>query len=121
MFIVKLAIQPRFDKIRMCANASAVLCPLTSAASDSAAPRTAARRAPLSMGVSRQEHWSGLTCPPPGDLPDPGVKPTVFTSPALAGGFFTTGATGEAQKCLIIIQCSKEGAHVTKRVSIIPV
>ena len=121
MFIVKLAIQPRFDKIRMCVNASAVLCPLTPAVSGSAAPRTAARQAPLSMGVSRQEHWGGLTCPPPGDLPDPGIKPTFFTSPTLAGGFFTTSATWEAHKCLIIIQRSKEGAHVTKQVSIIPV
>ena len=34
-----------------------------------------AHQAPLSMGFSRQEHWSGLPCPPPGDLPDPGVKP----------------------------------------------
>ena len=36
---------------------------------------TAACQAPLSMGFSRQEHWSGLPCPPPGDLPDPGIKP----------------------------------------------
>ena len=42
--------------------------------------------APLSMGSSRQKYWSGLPCPPPGSLPDPGVN---FVSPALAGGFFT--------------------------------
>ena len=53
-------------------------------------------RAPLSMGFSRQEYWSGLLCPPPGDLPDPGIKPRSLTSPALAGGFFTTRATWEA-------------------------
>ena len=35
---------------------------------------------PLSMGFSRQEYWSGLPCPPPGDLPDPGVKPTYYVS-----------------------------------------
>ena len=52
-----------------------------------------ARPAPLSMGFSRQEYWSGLPCPPPGDLPHPGMEPT---SPALAGGFFTTSATWEA-------------------------
>ena len=52
-----------------------------------------ARQAPLSMGFSRQEYWSGLPCPPPGDLPHPGMEPT---SPALAGGFFTTSATWEA-------------------------
>ena len=38
----------------------------------------------------------GLPCPPPGDLPDPGTEPTSLMSPALAGGFFTTSATGEA-------------------------
>ena len=42
------------------------------------------------MGFLRQEHWSGLPFPPPGDLPDPGTKPTSLTSPALVGGFFTT-------------------------------
>ena len=57
---------------------------------------TVANQAPLSMGFSRQEYWSGLPCPPPGDLPDPGIEP-VFLSPALAGGFFTTSATWEAQ------------------------
>ena len=50
-------------------------------------PRTAARQAPLSMGFSRQEHWSRLPFPSPGDLPR-GVEPTSLMSPALAGGFF---------------------------------
>ena len=45
------------------------------------------------MGFSRQEYWSGLPCPPPGDLPDPGIEPVCLTSPALAGRFFTTSAT----------------------------
>ena len=45
---------------------------------------------PLSMGLSRQEYWSGLPCPPPGDLPHPGIKPVSLLSPALADGFFTT-------------------------------
>ena len=40
------------------------------------------------MGFSRQEYWSGLPCPSPGDLPDSGIKLTSLTSPALAGGFF---------------------------------
>ena len=48
------------------------------------------------MEVSRQECWSGLPCPPPGDLPNPGVEPASLVSPALTGGFFTTGATWEA-------------------------
>ena len=42
------------------------------------------------MGFSRQEHCSGLPCPPPGDLPNPEIKPTSLVSPALAGRFFTT-------------------------------
>ena len=45
------------------------------------------------MEFSRQEYWSMLPFPTPGDLPDPGIKPTSLESPALAGGFFSTGAT----------------------------
>jgi len=48
------------------------------------------------MGFSRQEYCSGLPCPPPGDLPYPGIEPASLTSPALARGFFTTSATWEA-------------------------
>ena len=59
-------------------------------------PWTEARQAPLSMGFSRQEYWSGLPIPPPGDLPDPGIEPTSLISPALAGRSFTTSATWEA-------------------------
>ena len=51
---------------------------------------TVAHQAPLSMEFSRQEYWSGLPCPPPGDLPDPGIEPKSLMSPALAGAFFTT-------------------------------
>ena len=47
-------------------------------------------------GFSRQEYWSGLPFPPPGDLPDPGIGPTSLMSPALSGGFFTTSTTWEA-------------------------
>ena len=43
-----------------------------------------------------QGYWNGLPCPPPGDLPDPAIKPESLMSPALAGGFFTTNATWEA-------------------------
>ena len=53
-------------------------------------------------GILREEYWSGLPFPPPGDLPDPGTEPTSLTSPALAGGFFTTGTTWEA--CLLIFK-----------------
>ena len=55
-------------------------------------PWTVAHQAPLSMGFSRQEHWSGLPCPPPGCLPDPGIE---HTSSVLAGEFFTTEPPGE--------------------------
>ena len=44
-------------------------------------------------GILRQEYWSGLPCLPPGDLPNPGIKPTSLKSPALAGRFFTTGTS----------------------------
>ena len=61
-----------------------------------ATPWTVARQAPLSMGFSSQEHWSGLPCPPPGDLPDLGIEAASLTSPAMAGRFFTTSAPWEA-------------------------
>ena len=53
---------------------------------------TVDRQAPLSMGFPRQEYWSGLPFPSPGELPDPGIKPTT---PALAGRFFTTEPPGK--------------------------
>ena len=59
-------------------------------------PWTVAHQAPLFMGFSRQEYWSGLPCPPPGDLPNPGTEPASLMSSALAGGFFTTSITWEA-------------------------
>ena len=48
-------------------------------------------------GIFQAGYWSGLPFPPPGDLPDPGIKPSSLLSPALAGGFFTTSATWEAK------------------------
>ena len=61
---------------------------------------TVAHQAPLSTGFSRQEYWSGLSCPPPGSLPDPGIELTSLTSPTLASRFyfFTTSATWQARK-----------------------
>ena len=53
-------------------------------------PWTKAHKDPLSMGFSQQEYWGGLPFPPPGDLLDPGIELMSLTSPALAGGFFTT-------------------------------
>ena len=57
-------------------------------------PWTVAFQAPLPMGFSRQEYWSGLPFPPLGDLPDPGIKLVSLTS-ALADGSFTTEPPGK--------------------------
>ena len=67
-----------------------------SVVSDSATSWTVACQAPLSMVFSRQEHWSRLLFPSPGDLPDPGIEPVSLGSPALAGRFFTTVPPGKA-------------------------
>ena len=50
------------------------------------------------MGFSKQEYWNGLLFPPPGDLPNPGIEPASFRSPALAGRFFTTSTTSAPQR-----------------------
>ena len=57
---------------------------------------TVIRWAPLSTGFSRQEYWSGLPFPPPGDLPDPAIEPTSPVAPALAGRFFTIEPPGKS-------------------------
>ena len=67
-------------KLYMC-----VCMPSHFSCGDFATPWTTARQAPLSTGFSRQDNWNGLPCPPPGDIPDPGIKPTSLKSPALAG------------------------------------
>ena len=58
-------------------------------------PVDLAHQAPLSMRFSRQEHWSGMQCVPPGGLSNPGIKPSLM-SPVLTGRFFVTSATWEA-------------------------
>ena len=63
---------------------------------------TVALQAPLSMEFPRQEYWSGLPFPPPGDLPDPRIEPASLGSPALAGGFFTIQPSGKLIFCLKI-------------------
>ena len=63
------------------------VCLVTLVTSDSfATPWTVAFQAPLSVGFSRQKCWSGLPCPPPGDLSNPGIEPTLPASPALQAG-----------------------------------
>ena len=63
-------------------------------------PWTVAHQAPLSIGFSRQEYWSGLACLSPGDFPDPGTEPE---SPVWAGGFFTTEPPGKPYMTLLLL------------------
>ena len=75
---------------------------------------TVAHQASLSMGFYRQEYWSGLPFPSSGDLPDPEIEPTSFTSPALAGSLFTTSATWDT----VIMEPAKYWGlfyHITRK------
>ena len=75
---------------KLCVGAQSLqLCPTLCNPTDCSPPGSSVH------GIPRQESWSGLSCPPPGDLLDPGIEPTSLMSPALAGGFFTTSATWE--------------------------
>ena len=67
---------------------------------------TVAHQAPLSIGFFGQEHWSGLPCPPSGDLPDPGNEPVSFISPALAGRVFTNITTCDYFYCFLKLCCT---------------
>ena len=71
------------------------LSAVISVVTDSETPGTVAHQAPLSIGFSRQESWSGLSCPPLGGRQSltQGLNPHLLRLPALAGGFFTTSAT----------------------------
>ena len=70
--------------------------------SNSVTPWTASCQAPLSMEFSRQEYWSGLLFPSPGDLPNPAIKPA---SPALAGSFFAIEPPGKPVSCVCVCVC----------------
>ena len=74
---------------------------------------TIAGQASLSMGFPRQEYWSGLSFPPPGDHPDPGTEPSSLESPALACGFFITNAPWEVPKGLV---CMKRKRQVKRKI-----
>ena len=80
-----------------------------------------ARQAPLSMGFFRQEYWSGLPCPPTGDLPDSGIKPASLIAPALAGMFFVV-VQSLSQKIKICVcdpkDCNTPGFPLLKLMSI---
>ena len=79
--------------------------------SDSVTLWTIDHQAPLSMGFSRYEYWSGLPCPAPGDLPDPGVKPMTPVSSALAGRFFTTNTPYKNQgRCFLVLAIEETGS-----------
>ena len=68
-------------------GAGVCACSFPSVMSDSfATPWIVAHQVPLSMGFSQQEYWSALPCPPPGDFPDPGIKPVSPAAPALQAG-----------------------------------
>ena len=70
--------------------------------------QTVAHQAPLSMGFSKQEYWSGLLCSPPGDHLISGIKPTSLMSLTLAGRFFTTSTTWEAP----VVKCASLQFHL---------
>ena len=75
---MNVCVQSHFSRVRLSASLWTVAC-----------------QSPLSMGFSRQEYWSGLPYPPPGDFPKPGTEPMSLMSPALADRFFTARATWE--------------------------
>ena len=80
---------------RVCAK-SLHLCPTL------CDPNSVVHQAPPFLRFSRQEYWSGLPCPSPGDLLDPGIEPASLRSPALTEGFFTTSTTWEVwPTCLL--------------------
>ena len=82
----------RLTQIKKKVCACMCVCSITF---DSATPWTKACQAPMFMEFSRQEYWSGLPFPSPGDLPDPGIEPTSPMSLVLVGRSFTTSATWE--------------------------
>ena len=93
---------PFFKSLRQC------LACVLSRVQCFATPWTVAHQAPLSMGSSRQEYWSGFPCPSPGDRPHPGAEPMSLASPALAGGLFTHGSL----QCVVnvkILNCDLDG------------
>ena len=78
--ILRLCVLSHFSRVRFFASPWTVTC-----------------QAPLSIGFSRQVYWSVLPHPPPGGLPNPGIRPKSLMYPALAGGFFTTSTAWRAQ------------------------
>ena len=75
-------------------------------------PWTVAHQAPLSIDFSRQEYWSGLPLPPPGDLLDLGIKPASLASPALTCKFSTSSTTWEAFPLALSCTLTTEGSRL---------
>ena len=86
-YVVRMKKKQDTEQIHVCSVASVV--------SDSFRPYgLVIHQAPLSMGFSRQEYWSGLSCPPPGNLPNPGIEPRISFTLCIARRFFTTELPG---------------------------
>ena len=83
----------------------------------SVTPWTIAHQAPLSVGFSRQEYWSGLPFPSPEDLPSPGIEPM---SPALTGGFFTSAPPGKPFLWLVQFTIITLRLFISTRLKVIP-
>ena len=83
---------PRFNLLVLCCR---VLCPVASIVISSLRPRTVAHQAPWSRGFYRQKYWSGLLCPLPGVLPNPGIKPISPASPALQADSLPSEPSGK--------------------------
>ena len=86
-------------------------------------PRIVAIQTPPSMGFPRQEYWRALPFPSPGDLPNPGIKPS---SPALAGGFFTTEPPGFTENIVfslvrMIKNTMRNSLHFISKYSMTPI
>ena len=105
-------VTPKSPEASACSSVCVCACCHISCVQLFGTPWTVARQGPLSTGFSRQEYWSGLPCPPPGDLPNPGIESTCLKSPALAGGFLTTSTTWEAplvySRCFVNAWCLDE-------------
>ena len=90
--VVTLSFMFAIAQVCVCVCVCARAC---TQSANSETPWTVACQAPLPMEFSRQEYWSGLPFPSPGDLSNPGIKPTSFVSLALADRFFTTLPPGK--------------------------
>ena len=85
-----------------------------SVVSDSfATPWTVVLQAPLSLEFFRQEHWSGLPFPSPGDLPEQGIELVCLVSPAFAGRFFTTCGTWKERGCYFWVAGGRDHLHLS--------